>query len=257
LVYSLFDRLKNNETKTNFKRLEGLSLRDSFGGKVTLTGRFSMSGSRYDTIITPTSRMSEKFFSVISAFLILLMFCFKVSAQSVRSVVFTTAPKTVVAKMTMSNNSGENGQDARDNREENNAHIQGKISFTVTAANEDDTLTGTLIFTLSNSAREKIAHLTGNDLKSIPNRIMKREVVANFRQGTACPYLFLIIPAGETTFEMEIFQEKMRFSSLTTEIREAPDQMSQLFCSWTRQINANRPRRGIIAAINRLINGDE
>ncbi len=188
------------------------------------------------------------------------MLCLKVSAQSARPVVFTTAPKTVVAKMITNKNSSQPARDARedrDNRDDNNVLVQGKISFSVTAANEDDTVTGTLIFTLSNSARQKIVQQTGKDLKSIPTRIMKREVVANFRQGTACPYLFLIIPAVEPTFEMEIFQEKMRFNFLTTEIREAPDQMSQLFCSWTRQINAHRPRRGIIAAINRLINGDE
>jgi hypothetical protein len=201
--------------------------------------------------------MSEKFFSVIPAFFILLMLCLEVSAQSVRPVVFTTAPKAAVAKITTGENASENARGDRKDRTDDDALVQGKISLTVTAANEDDTVTGTLIFTLSDSARQKIVDLTGKDLKSIPTRIMKREVVANFRHGTACPYLFLIIPAVEPTFEMEIFQEKLLFNSLTAEIREAPDQISQLFCSWTRQINANRPRRGIIAAINRLINGEE
>jgi hypothetical protein len=44
---------------------------------------------------------------------------------------------------------------------------------------------------------------------------------------------------------------------MVLDIHETPEQMNQLFCSWTRQINAKRQRRGIIAAINRLIQPEE
>jgi len=50
---------------------------------------------------------------------------------------------------------------------------------------------------------------------------------------------------------------KLSFDNLLLDVYEKPDQLSQLFCSWTRQINAKRQRRGIISAINRLIVPDK
>jgi hypothetical protein len=46
---------------------------------------------------------------------------------------------------------------------------------------------------------------------------------------------------------------KLSFKRLVVDVIETPQEVQQHFCFWTRQINANRPRRGVIASLNRLI----
>ena len=153
-------------------------------------------------------------------------------------VVYTTPPKTSVAKFKL----GES--EARE--------VRGKVTFTLTAANYDDTVVGTLVFTIPEEARKKMAEASGEPLTSIPAIVAQKDVVAGFRKGTSCPVVSLEIGATE----MDVAGAKLSFDRVVVNVIETPEEVPQHFCVWTRQINANRHRRGVIASLNRLITAE-
>lgn len=164
-----------------------------------------------------------------------------------KPVVYTTAPKLVIAKL----RSGE--QDVYD--------VRGKITFTVTAANSDDTVAGTVNYTIPDDARQKIAQMSGKPINSVKNAFTQANVVAAFQKGTGAPLIHLEI----SPMDVDVSGVKMRFNRIVVDIngREggnvAPysvEEMEALFTVWTRQINNGRARRGIIARMNRAINGE-
>ncbi len=150
-------------------------------------------------------------------------------------VVYTTPPKTSVGKFKL----GES--EARE--------VRGKVTFTLTAANYDDTVVGTLVFTIPEEARKKIAEASGEPLTSIPAIVAQKDVAAGFRKGTSCPMVSLEIGATE----MDVAGAKLSFDRVVVNVIETPEEVPQHFCVWARQINANRQRRGVIASLNRLI----
>jgi hypothetical protein len=153
-------------------------------------------------------------------------------------VVYTTPPKTSVAKFKL----GES--EARE--------LRGKVTFTLTAANYDDTVVGTLVFTIPEEARKKMAEASGEPLTSIPAIVTQKHVAAGFRKGTSCPVVSLEIGATE----MDVAGAKLSFDRVVVNVIETPEEVPQHFCLWARQINANRHRRGIIASLNRLITAE-
>ncbi len=153
--------------------------------------------------------------------------------------VYTTPPKTSVGKLILG--------------ESNVQEIRGKVSFMPTVANNDDTLAGTLIFTINDEARKKIGRLSDKPLKSIPASIMKKGVVANFPRGASCPVINLEIGATE----LDVAGLKLSFNRIVVDVIETPGEVQQHICAWTRQINAKRQRRGIIASLNRLISVEQ
>lgn len=154
-------------------------------------------------------------------------------------VIFTTAPKLVEAKLKLADGS--------------NSTVRGRATLTVVQANQDDSLTGTLVYLLPVEARQKIAQSSGRKLTEVPAAITQKDLTANFHRGTSCPLVKLRVSAKDT----EVGKTTLHFDNVALEISEKPDQVNQLFCSWTRQINAKRQRLGIIAAINRLITLEE
>src|SRR5262245_4279124 len=156
-------------------------------------------------------------------------------ARQTPQVVYTTPPKNSVAKFKLG--------------ELEACEVRGKVTFTLTAANYDDTVVGTLIFTIPEEARKKIAEASGEPLTSIPVRVERKDVTAGFRKGTTCPEVSLEMGA----MELDVPGAKLSFDRVVVNIVESLDQVPQHFCVWTRQINANRSRRGVIASLNRLI----
>jgi hypothetical protein len=154
-------------------------------------------------------------------------------ANPTEPVIFTTLPKSATAKLIPHEKTA----------------LEGIASFTVTKAQDDDTITGIFVFTISDDARQQLAELSNTDLEEIPAKFSREDVTAKFQKGTTCPTLHLEIPA----VEMEAVGATMRIDRIVLDIGETQQQMSQLFCAWSRQINARRHRGGIIAAINRLI----
>jgi hypothetical protein len=150
-------------------------------------------------------------------------------------VVYTTPPKMSVARF----KHGES--EARE--------VRGNLTFTLTAANYNDTVVGTLVFTIPEEARKKIAEATGEPLTSIPASVAQKDVTAGFRKGTSCPVVSLEIGATE----FDVAGAKLSFDRAVVNVIETHEEVPQHFCFWTRQINANRQRRGVIASLNRLI----
>jgi hypothetical protein len=158
-----------------------------------------------------------------------------VDARQTPQVVYTTPPKTSVARFKLG--------------ESEACEVRGKVTFTLTAANYDDTVVGTLVFTIPEGARKKIAEASGEPLTSIPARVARKDVAAGFRKGTSCPEVSLEIGATE----LEVSGAKLSFDRVVVNVVETLEEVPQHFCVWTRQINANRSRRGVIASLNRLI----
>ncbi len=155
--------------------------------------------------------------------------------QAKPQVVFTTVPKLVTANLKLGDGS--------------NLSVRGYATLTLVRANEDDSVTGTIVYRLPEDARQKIAQSSQRKLADIPPIITQKDIKANFRRGTACPLVRLQVSANDTV----VAGASVHFDTLMLDINETPNQINQLFCSWTRQINAKRSHLGIIAAINRLI----
>jgi hypothetical protein len=127
--------------------------------------------------------------------------------------------------------------------------VRINLTFTLTAANYDDTMAGTLVFTIPKEARKKIAEAACEPLSSIPASVTRKDVIAGFRKGTSCPTVGIEI--GDT--ELDVAGAKLSFKRIVVDMIETTQEVPQHFCFWTRQINANRPHRGVIAALNRLV----
>lgn len=160
-----------------------------------------------------------------------------VSAQSHRPVVFSTPPQKVELILRYPDSSSK---------------VEARVSYTITSANADDTLTGTLGISFPGKPtkrREPAAKVEAE----LPHSVSETGVVASFHKQTSCPRLGIEVGPLELT----IHGKKVSIERFELAINETKDEMSQLLCFWTKQINANGLRRGIVARINRLINGDD
>lgn len=126
-------------------------------------------------------------------------------------------------------------------------------SFTINSAGNDDTVKGTLLFSLNEENRLKIAGRMQGGSQSVPANITRSDVIGHFVKGASCPTIRLAIePLDLKTGGIE-----GRTGRLIFEFHETRDQMAELFCVWTRQINARKSRRGVVAAINKLMLGSQ
>jgi hypothetical protein len=139
--------------------------------------------------------------------------------------------------------------------------VRGQFSYTVTAANSDDTVAGTINYTVPDDARQKIAAISGKPLNQVPTTFTQKNVVAEFQKGTGMPLIHLEIKA----MDVSILGVTTRFNRIVLDIpgRESESsrytnaEMEALFTNWARQIAAGRSRRGIIARMIKVINGEE
>lgn len=123
------------------------------------------------------------------------------------------------------------------------------VTYSLTSALPDDTLRGTLrisFVSVPNKNKPPVP-LSAESLQGLPQSISKEEVPAGFLEQTACPKLKLQI--GEVELEDSIVIGG--FVIVVPEKRD--DEVSQLLCFWTTQINSNRVRKGIVGKINDLI----
>jgi hypothetical protein len=199
---------------------------------------------------TFTNRSTVNFFALALICLALPVLSGAALAQeqvTPKPVAYTTAPKLVIAKV----RSGE--EDVYD--------VRGKVTFTVTAANSDDTIAGTLNYTIPDDARQKISQLTGRPLNTIKSTLTQQGVIANFQKGTGAPLINLEI----SSFDADVSGAKLRFNRIVVDIpgrqggnlaKYSLEEVEVLFTVWTRQINTGRQARGVIGRLNRVINGE-
>jgi hypothetical protein len=197
-----------------------------------------------------TTRLTAKTIILAMALLVIPVFVAPTMAQEdqPRPVAYTTAPKLVIAKI----RSGE--ADVYD--------VRGKVTFTVTAANSDDTIAGTLNYSIPDDARQKISQLTGRPINTIKSTLTQQGVIANFQKGTGAPLIHLEI----SPFDSDVNGAKLRFNRIVVDItgrqggptikKYSTEEIEVLFTVWTRQINNGRQARGVIARLNRAINGE-
>lgn len=171
----------------------------------------------------------------------------QVAPATPKAVKFTTAPKLVISKL----KSGE--QEVYD--------VRGKITFTVTAANSDDSVAGSISYTIPDDARQKIASMTGKQVTAIPSEVSQNDVVAYFQKGTMAPIIHLEV----SPMIIEVSGAKLSFNRVVLDVKGrdggnvaqyTTDEIEALFTVWAKQINNGRARRGIIARMNKVINGE-
>jgi hypothetical protein len=139
--------------------------------------------------------------------------------------------------------------------------VRSQVTFTVTAANSDDTVAGTVNFSIPDASRQRIAQLTGKPLAQVPSNAVKKDVVVQFQKGTEPPVIHLEI----TGLELDVVGAKIKYNRIVLDVNARPseeskytkEEMEALFTNWAKQINSGRSRRGIIARMNRAINGEE
>jgi hypothetical protein len=160
-------------------------------------------------------------------------------AQPRKPIVYTTPTQSVTAYLKRAN--------------QPDLPVRGQAALTITAAQLDDTLTGTFVFDLSAESRKQLAELLDQPLQTFPALLTQKGLKAVFQKETACPWLrFELNPES-----LEINGQQLHFNPVVLEVPESRAYLGQLICHWARQINVNRQRRGIIAAINRALNGEE
>jgi hypothetical protein len=160
------------------------------------------------------------------------------AAQNKKPQPYSTQPKLVPAKIKQG--------------EADVFEVRGKASFTVTSANTDDTINGTITYTLPEEARKKLAELSGKKPAEIPATLTRPEVVAAFQKATACPVVHLEF----NPMDFDVAGQRVHFSRLVLDVPDGPDEVAKHICVWTKQINGGRSRRGVIASLNRYINGE-
>ncbi|MFN0108169.1 MAG: hypothetical protein ACKVZH_04880 [Blastocatellia bacterium] len=195
------------------------------------------------------TKFTTRFTNAIFAFVCLLGLGIVANAQAQytpKPVIYSTKSKLVIAKL-------KNGDaDVYD--------VRGNVTFTFTAANSDDTIAGTLTYSVPDDARQKIASMSGKALNTVPASITRKDTIVSFQKATEPPVLHLEIGATD----IDVAGVKMRFSRIVLDVnardQSPPDysvqEMEALITVWARQINGGRSRRGIIARVNKVINGE-
>ena len=197
--------------------------------------------------------MNTKLLSSILTIVWLSILGALVSAQTPeitpKPVVYTTAPKLVIAKLKQG--------------DQEVYEVRGKATFTIAGANSDDTIAGIFNYTIPDDARQKIAALSGKPLNTVPTSLTRKDLIATFQKGASAPVIHLEI----APLENETSGVKMAFTRIVLDLngREGggavipqytTEEMEALFTVWAKQINNHRARRGIIARINKIINGE-
>lgn len=133
--------------------------------------------------------------------------------------------------------------------------LKGRASLTLLEAYPDDSLRAIVTLTVERSDRLKIkdtvAALSPRETDpSLIEPAARLETRLRWHNSTSCPNLAIDLPA--LTFQTANAQLITLPTRFEIELPQtAADSLSQLLCNWTRQINARRPRTGVIMAINR------
>jgi hypothetical protein len=156
-----------------------------------------------------------------------------------KPVVFTTPPQRIELR-----------------RPDDPQTYHGQASLTLLEAGSDDTIRAQLVVTLTSEERQRL----GQPGLELPETIGRQELRLRWHKGTSCPDIDLDLPTVRLAVSQAVSQavNGRQLETRPTRVRidvslRTVETLPQLLCSWTRQINAGRPRQGIIMAINRLL----
>ncbi len=154
-----------------------------------------------------------------------------------------TSAKALTAKMNIDNGS--------------EIEISGKLIYTVTKINYDDSLEGKLTYIVSEKSFEDIARLfgkttTGDEIKLSFNRIS-----ALPQKSTDCPSINLEFKQQLHSTRVSGDVATIRFDSFLLNIKtDDQKELDKLLCEWVKRIQAGRGgTRAIITQINHLLEG--
>lgn len=142
--------------------------------------------------------------------------------------------------------------------------VRGKATFTITAANSDDSLAGTLTYVIPDDAKQKVAVAAGKPIASVPSTFTVRDVVATFQKTTACPVVHVEVGpleidavGAKIKFTRKVVLDLQGIEPGTVDKPSPQQEMAMQFCVWTKQINNGGIRRGVIRRVNELIAGEQ
>ncbi|HZS09726.1 MAG TPA: hypothetical protein VFD58_33175 [Blastocatellia bacterium] len=162
----------------------------------------------------------------------------QVTERSGKKVIIATVPSKVSGVL-----AGYNGKAGE---------IKTKVSFTVTAVNPDDTLTGDLTITLIKGEAQKITQLVGTTLAEIPASAEMKGVVARFENKTACPEVRIDLPVREIIFGRQL----LVYDRLLLNFQESRKESATVICAYANCLNKGCfGCKGLRRRLNELICG--
>lgn len=186
------------------------------------------------------SRLCRNLFSLI--FIVCFFFQALASAQDEKVKQEDVVVQQSVASATATLKNGERHE------------LIGKLTFTLTILNSDDSIEGTLAFTLAEESRRVLAEKLGMKASDIPLTIEKKSALAFPEKNTLCPNLMIELLPAE--IQMESFQFQMERTTLKLDLEKNSEALSNYFCGWVRAIKAGRghPYR-LARRVNSILTG--
>ena len=142
--------------------------------------------------------------------------------------------------------------------------VRGEAAFTPAAGNTDDTLTGTLVFKISEVERQRVASVIKKPLDDIPAIVEKSEVSAFFERGTQCPDLRFEIFAQNRHRHVDVSQTEiglgvgsLRFSPTVVSFKESERELSKMLCIWAKRLWGGRGTKGMPPAFTKALKGED
>lgn len=138
--------------------------------------------------------------------------------------------------------------------------IRGKAVFSITAANSDNTVTGNLVYTIPEEARQKLVQLSGKPLNQIPATTTVKDLngeVSPIGYDANAPDACAIVHLNFSALQMEIAGTRAFAARFTLDINNNGRDIEKYFCGWRKYIaRMGKAPRGTIARINMLLTGE-
>lgn len=140
--------------------------------------------------------------------------------------------------------------------------VRGEAVFTPSAGNADDTLTGTLVFKLSESERRRIAEEMRMPLANVPTTAKREDVVTSFERNARCPDLNFEFFMRYKNFDVSraeiVFGEgKLQFRPFVLSFKESDQELSRMLCLWAKRIWGGRGTKGMTPAFTKVLKGED
>lgn len=186
-------------------------------------------------------KISYNWFKGFSLRVGLLMGCLSISlqAQEQRPQTISSVPREVMLEVNVDG--------------DKKLGLNGKAIFTPTEGNSDDTLTGVLVYEISDDSRRLLAKQSNKLLTEILNNVTVKEVIAQFERHAKCPELRFEF--SEVTIAVAGSAGRAKRFKLI--FPETEQELSKLLCQWARRVESGRGTRGMASRFNRLVKGDK
>ena len=160
----------------------------------------------------------------------------------------STEPKEVVAELKIGDRTLE--------------EVRGDVVFTPSAGNADDTLTGMLVFKMSETERKRIAGEIKTSLVNVPATVKKDGVIAHFERDAKCPDLNFEFFVRHKNFdvskaEVSFGEGRLQFRPFVLSFKESDQELSGMLCLWAKRIWGGRGTKGMSPAFTKVLKGED